>query len=170
MKNLIWWLFAFLLLSMGMLQSCTTERKALNYLQKHPEVGAVYCNDKHPVKEVFIKGKDSVIEKTVTVKGDSVDCPPQIKGKDTIRVKVKCPDQKVIYQNVYRTDTLVKENTAKSAILGNELDKVNKSYLEEKILREKAEKEARTRLWYLIGLMAIVGAYVVLKIKKVLPF
>lgn len=147
--------------------SCTTERKAIKFLDKHPLVAADYCAGKYPVVPTYIKGKDSVIEKTVTVKGDSIPCPPNEKGEV---VKVKCPDAKVITRDVYRTDTITKENTAKLGALQiryNDLDKQH-AIQGGKLIRE--EKSANSWMWRFIGLAGIVGVYVLLRVRKMIPF
>lgn len=142
--------------------SCTTERKAIKYLDKHPLVAADYCASKYPVVPTYIKGKDSIIEKTVEVKGDSIPCPPNEKGEV---IKVKCPDAKLVYQNVYRTDTITKENTAKLSALQiryNDLDK------QHAIQSDKLIRANKWRAWFFV-LAVLVGVYVVLKLRRILP-
>lgn len=161
------WIIGFAILLGGCLQSCVTERKVEKYLKKNPLFASEWCAEKYPVKEKFIKGKDSIIEKTVTVKGDSIPCPPNEKGEV---VKVKCPDQKIVYQNVYRTDTVEKESTAKLSALQQLYNDLDKKYAIEKESRLEAENKAKKRLWWLIGLVGVIGIGVLLKIKGVLPF
>lgn len=164
------WVIGLLVLLGGCLQSCVTQRKVEKYLNNNPLFASEWCGTKYPVKERLIKGKDSIIEKTVEVKGDSVDCPPQVKGNDTIRVKVKCPDQKIVYHNVYRTDTVEKENTAKLNALQLRYNELVKNYAVEKDNRLEAEYDAKKWMWWFIGLVGIVGIGILMKLKGWLPF
>jgi len=131
--------------------SCTTERKAIKFLNKHPLVAADYCASKYPVVPTYIKGKDSIIEKTVEVKGDSIPCPPNEKGEV---VKVKCPDAKLVYQNVYRTDTITKENTAKLSALQLRYNDLEKLYAIQYELLTDARKW-RVRFFSFAGLVVV---------------
>lgn len=170
LRDKIWLLAMVLGVIGGFMQSCTTERKAIDYMNKHPEVSSKYCGDKYPVKETYIKGKDSIITKEVFIKGDSVDCPAVVNGKDTVKVRVKCPDQKVVYNNVYRTDTVKVENTAKLAATAHHLEKMTSMYQKENILREKAEKESKTKTWWIVVLSVFFGVSVLAHLRRLLPF
>lgn len=142
--------------------SCTTERNAIKYFDKHQLVAADYCAGKYPVIPTYIKGKDSIIEKTVEVKGDSIPCPPNEKGEV---VKVKCPDAKLVYQERWRTDTITKENTAKLSALQiryNDLDK------QHAIQSDRLTDAIKWRVWFFV-FAGLVGAYVVLKFRRILP-
>lgn len=142
--------------------SCTTERKAIKYFDKHQLVAADYCASKYPVIPTYIKGKDSIIEKTVEVKGDSIPCPPNEKGEV---VKVKCPDAKLVYQERWRTDTVVKENTAKLSALQlryNDLDK------QHAIQSDKLSEARKWRVWFFV-LAGLLGVYALLRLRRILP-
>lgn len=161
------WIIGFAILLGGCLQSCVTERKVEKYLKKNPLFASEWCGNKYPVKEKFIKGKDSIVEKTVTVKGDSIPCPPNEKGEV---VKVKCPDQKIVYQNVYKTDTIERENTAKLSALQIRYNDLYKKYAIEQYNRLEDKKKANKWMWMFIGLVGVIGIGVLLKIKGILPF
>ena len=166
MRRYIFWLiFWSILLSGCSLEKRIAKAKVLAY--NHPERFADVCSKLYPVVPTYIKGKDSIVEKTVEVKGDSIPCPPNEKGEV---VKVKCPDQKIIYQNVYRTDTVEKESTAKLSALQQRYNDLDNKYAIEQDKLSEATKTAKERLWWLIGLIVAIGIGVFLKIKGVLPF
>lgn len=158
-----WLILVLVLLFLGLLQSCTTERKVLNYLSKNPLLGATFCATKYPIKTDYIKGKDSLRIDTITIKGDSVICPP-----NTVATKVKCPDAKILERWNYRTDTLIKENTARLDSLQIIYITKDKEYQKEKIAKETSQNKATKRLYYIIGLLAIFGVGIVLKIKRII--
>lgn len=73
------------------------------------------CAKRYPVKETFIHGKDYF--HTDTLKGDCV-----IVNCDPIILKAKCPPTLTITKTINRTDTIVKENSAKLALLDRQRD------------------------------------------------
>ena len=123
---MIGWIIAVMFF-LSVLASCTTERKAVNYFNKHPELSAKFCGDAYPVKSEYKPGETIIKRDTVIVSSDSVLCPPAgEKGanSESKPVYVKCPPNKTITQTIFRTDTLIKENTAKLESLRYDLAKV----------------------------------------------
>lgn len=165
MKNRI-----YLLLAIVLLASCTTQNKVYTYMGKNNDFKLKYLAENCTVNEItkLIKGKDSIIERTVTLVGDSIPCPT-ING---IIQKAKCPDARIVYKEILRVDTVLKqiENKAKLDYLSASLSKVNDLLAKEKIERTQAENTAQKRLWYLIGILGLIGVGVFLKVKKILPF
>lgn len=169
MKNLIWGLIAGLLLISGLLQSCkVTEQKKIDKARivalDHPESFADICSKLFPVNEKLIKGKDSLRIDTL-IEEKIVKVPVVVKG-DTIYVDAKCPKIKVVTNTIYRTDTLVQESTSKLKALQVVYDKKAKDYEDEKLLLETAEKTARNRLWYCVGLALLLAGMIILKLRK----
>lgn len=166
MKNRIYLLAIVAVL----LSSCTTQNKVYTYMGKNQDFKLKYLAENCTVneKETFIKGKDSIIEKEVIVKGDSIECPI-VKG---VVQKAKCPDARIVYKEILRVDTVLKqiENKSKLDYLTAENVKVNDLLAKEKLAHTVADKTAKTRLWYLIGLLSIIGLGIFLKVKKILPF
>lgn len=149
--------FSLLLLAL-FLFSCGTQRnidKAKAIAYQHPKEFAEFCATVYPVKEVFIKGKDSIINREVIIKGDSIECP-KVNG---IVNKVKCPDAKIINRDIYRVDTLIKENTAKISDLTND-----KYKLEQEL--KKVKENASNRLYAIIGLSILLCGLIFVFIKK----
>lgn len=147
-----------------LITSCGVERKirkAKAIAYEHPKEFAEFCATVYPVIPTYVKGKDSIIEKTVTVKGDSIPCPEN-EGKVTY---VKCPDAKVIYRDIYRVDTVVKESTAKLTDLNNKLSSVSNELIKVKQDYDKKSKLASNRLLWLIilGVLLIGSWYLLLK-------
>lgn len=159
----------WILLLMATLISCGVEkkiRKAQAVAYQYPQEFASFCSTTYPVIPTYIKGKDSVVYHTETIKGDSIPCPP-IEGKSTF---VKCPDIKVQYRDVFRVDTIEKENTAKISDLSHKLASVTKynNKLNDDI--EKQKERNRKLLFWLISVSIILIGSIVLKVRKWIPF
>jgi hypothetical protein len=132
--------------------SCTGKKGYLKFKSNNPVQFAKDCYDAFPIKETFIKGKDSIIERTLTVKGDSIPCPA-VQGSKPIYVK--CPDAKVIYKDVIRVDTFKQVDT-RLQVINSDLIKQNNE-LKAKI--EDVTKVASNRLWWVISLaILLLGA------------
>lgn len=99
--------------------SCMTPKKAADVLSrpKNEPVLAELCSTRFPVKDSIIQG-DSVVRYdtlwgavTDTVTGD----PQVLIYTDTVRVP------KLITKTITIRDTVIRENTAKSAVLNNQI-------------------------------------------------
>lgn len=156
-----------------MLTSCSTLEKKIEKAKSvayaNPKSFAEFCGNVYPPKESYIKGKDSTIVDTL-VRRDTVTV--FITGKDgrIDTVKLPCPPCKGITKTIFRTDTVKQENTAKLEAVMNDKMKFEQMYALENKARLEAGKTAKNRLWYLIGLLGVIGVGVVLKIKGWLPF
>jgi hypothetical protein len=129
-------------------------RKAKETMFSYPDSFANQCSILFPIKENFIKGKDNFIEKTLTVKGDSIPCP-NING---VQNKVKCPDKNIIYRNIIRVDTIVKESTSKLQDLQNKFNALQADKLETDKKLEAKTEQSENRLWTSISLgVALIG-------------
>lgn len=114
MKNLL-----FLLL----LSSCVTPKKAVNVLSrpKNEPVLSELCAYRYPVKDSIIKG-DSVVRfdtlwETFT---DTLISEPQV----IIETKLV---PKTVTKTVVVRDTIIRENTARVAVLGSQIAKLNEA-------------------------------------------
>lgn len=151
--------------------SCNPVSKAVKTFNANPVQAALYCALTFPVKDSIIRGDTVIkIDTLVNIIGDtvSVDCPPN--ATDTITIKKPCPPGRTIYQTKVVTDTVIRRDFAKETVLSNSLTdcqttvtKVQKEYEEMKDNRDK------WRLWFWIAVGAI-GAYTILKIKRLIPF
>lgn len=66
--------------------------------------------------------------------------------------------------------TSVIEEQAKYKALQQRYNDLDKKYAIEKESRLEAENKAKKRIWWLIGLVGVIGIGVLLKIKGILPF
>lgn len=105
------------ILSLLVLGSCMTPKKAIKVLNKHGFVAAKYCADTFPVDTSFKKGEPVINTDTLFLKPDSVICKPT----DT-PYYTPCPPNKAVIQRIYRTDTLIKLNTALVGALKGRID------------------------------------------------
>jgi len=117
--------------------SCTTERKATNWMITHPDVLSSICAAEYPVKTEYIKGEEITRIDTTIIQGYSIPCPEVKQGVD--KVYVKCPPSKTIIKEITRIDTIIKENTAKVSSLGYQLSKQIKLAEEEEHKRKKLQ-------------------------------
>lgn len=132
--------------------------KARKIFDQYPNEAAKYCGESFKIKEVLIKGKDSLILKsdTVIVAGLRIPCPDKL---DT----VTCPSVKNITRYISRIDTLVKENTAlvdsykgQNIVLGQQNEILTKFV-------ETETSKYKKWLWIAIGLMAAIVIYAGIK-------
>ncbi len=159
--------YSILLLPVLLLSGCMTERKRADvfhrYAREHPTELAELCADKYPVKVVTVKGKADTVTRRDTVR---VRVPVVTKQLDTIWAD--CPPAQVVEHYINRTDTIMQENTALIAALQGKLAEVNTEIAVEKALRSSSDKQARNRLYWIIGLGIGLVASVILKIKGLL--
>lgn len=164
---IMWLMLALFIL--GMCQSCSTLEKRIGKAKvlayEHPNEFASFCADKFPVKENVIKGKDSIRTDTV-VEEKIVRVPVVVKG-DTVYVEAKCPKSNTVTRTVTRTDTVVKENTAKTIAMQLEMSKMNNELVKERTLREGAEKGSKSKNWWMVGLGLLLLASVYFNVRKI---
>jgi hypothetical protein len=117
MKNTIF----FLLVLIG----CTTQKKATNYFNNHPDQLAPICADKFPVKDSLVT-RDSVRFDTLFIEGDPVVLKDSfyIKGDTVVKVVTKeCPKVQTIFKTVIRDSIHYVRDRAFEATLLNDIDK-----------------------------------------------
>lgn len=123
----IWILWGIMVLwAMILISSCTTERKATNYMNNHAFAAANYCASAFPVRDSIIYKTGQTITKSDTtyLRGDSIACPPVDHIPEAGKlVYVKCSPSKIIHDSIFKTDTInvIRENTAKTAALTGQL-------------------------------------------------
>lgn len=128
MKNEIntadWVLIALAILFFGwLLAGCTTEKKAVRYMNAHGFQAAEYCAGAYPVKDstIYLPGETTIVHHTDTVPGEVIPCPEQQPGQPPI--SIICPPSTNTVDTITRVDTLrIKtENTAKIVALTGQL-------------------------------------------------
>jgi len=116
--------------------SCATQRRAEKFYSKHPEELAKICSETYPVKDSIIKG-DSVIRfdtlwETFT---DTLISEPQV----VTEIKTV---PKTVTKTVVVRDTIIRENTAKVAVLSSQIAKLNEA---NRVLSEKTHELSQER-------------------------
>ena len=120
--------------------------KAVKFFNEHENLAAEYCAGKFPSETEFIKGDEIVKTDTVYKKEKVfVDCPDG--------TKKECPEEKVIIETRYRTDTIQKTNTAYEKVLKNQIIELKG----ENIVLSKELKNARRYNWALGIALVICG-------------
>lgn len=169
----LWLAVAILPLVAGFLQSCSTLEKRIAKAKvvayENPKSFSEFCGTMFPVATKYIKGKDSIVTRTVTVKGDSIECPTvEDKNGNMVTTKVKCPDVNVPCKEVVRVDTIKEESTAKLEAERVRYDKKVEELSKSEKERLEAVKSANTRLWWIIGITVAFAIAIVLRIKRIL--
>lgn len=169
----LWLAVVVLLLVAGFLQSCSTLEKRIAKAKivayENPKSFSEFCGTMFPVATKHVKGKDSIVTRTITVKGDSIECPTvEDKNGNMVTPKGKCPDVNVPCKEGIRVDTVFRENTAKLEAerlrYDKKVDELSKSEKE----RLEAVKSANTRLWWIISISVAFAIAIVLRIKRIL--
>lgn len=126
-------------------------RAAINY----PEIPAQYCSNAFPVKEIIREGKDSITTDTLWVQGETVRDTIKKDSVIYITTTIQLPG-KVITNNFYKTDTIVKENTAKLEACEIERRKVIALLETQTNKADKWQAIAKKRFWIIAGLSALL--------------
>ena len=131
---------------------------------------AKICADEFPVKEVFIKGDSVLLFDTLYVGENIFDTVYKTFNDTVTRVVTKTLPAKIITKTIRITDTIVKENTARIEAMQIEINNL-KADNQFKQLKIDDLKQSRNkfRLWFWI-LVGAMGAYTILKIKKIISF
>ena len=178
MKQLKEWFFLVAMVIMstmlivGCLSSCNPQRKIQKAEQvlKAANALAKICADEFPVKEVFIKGDSVLLFDTLYVGENIFDTVYKTFNDTVTRVVTKTLPAKIVTKTVRITDTIVKENTARIEDFNIQLR--NKE-IENGILkadRDNWKVKAKQRLWWFLIAVGAIGAYTILKIKKIISF
>ena len=157
---------ASLILLLCILFGCNVQkkqiRKAKATMFNYPDSFALPCSILFPIIPKYIQGKDSVIERTLTVKGDSIPCP-EVAGKV---VYVKCPDAKIVYKDVFRVDTIQVESTSKLQALQNKFNSLQADKLATDRKLEDKTEQSSNRLWVIVSLGIILGGLLWFLIRR----
>ena len=154
--------------------SCNPQKrlyKAVSELNKHPIESAKYCADKYPIVEKYVKGDSVTVYDTLW--GYYTDT---LIIKDSTKPLPK-PVPKIITKTITIVDTFFKDNTARVTEFKLKYLSCEGKYQALFLDYEKAVKEGfeykkqrnKMRLWFWV-LVGAIGAYTVLKVKKILPF
>lgn len=118
MKRLIFYFLLFLTVSVI---GCATQRKAEKFYDKHPEKLAEKCATEFPVKDSIIKGDSVILFDTLwETFTDTLISEPQV----IIETKLV---PKTVTKWVTIRDTIIRENTARVAVLGSQIAKLNEA-------------------------------------------
>ena len=128
MKNIL-----FLLI---ILTGCATQKKADKFYAKHPELLALKCATTYPVKDSIIKGDSVILFDTLwETFTDTLISEPQV----IIETKIV---PKTVTKWVTIRDTIIRENTARVAVLSSQIAKLNEA---NRVLSEKTHELSQER-------------------------
>jgi len=133
MKRLIFYFLLFLTVSVI---GCATQRKAEKFYDKHPEKLAEKCATEFPVKDSIIKGDSVILFDTLwETFTDTLISEPQV----VTEIKTV---PKIVTKTVVVRDTIIRENTAKVAVLSSQIAKLNEA---NRVLSEKTHELSQER-------------------------
>lgn len=172
MKIIFSYLIGFIMIWIVLaLFACNSVSKAIQTFDKHQPAAALYCSQRFPAKDSIILGDTIIKRDTVNNKETdiiTVECPPN--QKDTVRISKPCPPGKTIYETRTIHDTIIRVDKAKEKVLENNLTTCQTTVTNlQKDYEDMKDKRDKWRLWFWILLVA-AGAYVVLKVKRIIPF
>jgi len=174
LSHLLVWC-AISLTAIAILSSCDPSRKlhkALDEIAKHPIESAKYCADKYPVRDSVVKG--DTITVTDTLWGIVTDTVTDIYN-DTVFV-TKFQDR-VINKTRTVKDTIFRENTARVKEFEQRYLNCEGKYQDlflkhEQAVEQAAEYKKERNKWrlYFWLLVAAIGGYTFLRVRKLIPF
>ena len=180
MKQIKEWFFLMAMVIMstmlivGCLSSCNPQRKIQKAEQvlKDADALAKICADEFPIKTEYIKGKDSISFDTLYVDGIINDTTILVDTVTKLVTKVvtKSLPAKIITKTIRIVDTIREENPATIKVLKDEIVvyKIRNGVLEAD--RDNWKVKAKQRFWWLLIAIGAMGAYTILKIKKIISF
>jgi len=141
---------------------CMSEKKATDYLKKKDKLDDV-CAAEFPVKETFIKGKDSISFDTMFLETLVADT---VKTKDTIYITKALP-QKVVTITKMRVDTFKQRDFSQENVL---MDKIRgyqnnefKQAAQIDLLKKQVDDwkgKAVKRFWLLFLIIGSAAGYI----------
>ncbi len=158
------------------LSGCATPEKAQLRAKKkfavitttYPVFLADQCAEKYPVKQVFVRGKDSLIRVTDTLYDDTGGIiRDTVVDHDTIRITTihQLPG-KIINNTFIRTDTVYASNTAAEQACEMRLNLATENLRTEQVRADKYQGRSRKYFWILIAIAAGSIVWVYFKIRK----
>ena len=158
-----------LLIIIGVLSltSCISLKK--QFIKK-PVESAELCKMFYPTKEKESKEVVRYKTDTITIKGDSVECPIKTIVKDTIingksetkivyvPTKVKCPDSKIVRDTIEIDKKVIIKDTSDEVILNDRESKLIESQYNIKDLENKLHKK-NNHIFYLYLVISLYVGY-----------
>lgn len=141
---------------------CMSEKKATDYLKKKDKLDDV-CAAEFPVKETFIKGKDSISFDTMFLETLVADT---VKTKDTIYITKALP-QKVVTITKMRVDTFKKRDFSQENVLMDKIREYQNNEFKQGQKIDSLEKQveywngkAVKRFWLIFLLIGGAAGYI----------
>lgn len=132
----------------------------------YPDIAADYCARTYPVTNETIKGDSVFITDTMWGEGTTRIDTVYVAGKPFEVTKTIILPGKTVTNTIYRTDTVVKENTAALELSRGNERKAVAGWNAETNERKKYQGRARKYLFGLIGAGALVGLWLFFKFRK----
>lgn len=153
---------------------CITPKKAMQKLDSSGK-GSEYCATRFPVKTEYIKGDSVVSFDTIYqyMGGEPIFDTVYSYSKDTILVTKTVPVTKYITKTITRTDTVVKESTAKLDIAERRISELQAEngairQANDKLQSQlfKAKKQRNTAYWLILLAIAYLCRKPIIKLVR----
>lgn len=157
------------LLLLILLSGCYTRQKATNQFSRaavaYPELPAGYCARTYPPKDSLIKGDSVVTFDTIYTGGETVF--DTVRVADTIRIvkTIQLPGTRII-ERVYKTDTIVKINTAALDLCSIERGRALALAEDKTAEAAKWRALAKKRFWIITGMGAAMALGLFLALRR----
>lgn len=154
-----------LLLIVFTLTSCVSLKK--QFIKK-PVESAELCKLYFPTKEKESKEVVRYKTDTITIKGDSIECPIKTIAKDTIingksetkiiyvPTKVKCPDSKIVRDTIETTKEVIIKDTSDEVIINDR----ERQLIEQESKIKGLEKKLSNKNKHLFYIYLVISLYV----------
>lgn len=197
--NILLLAIPFAMLMSGCATEKKKRDRALSFFATHPQEAAAYCANAYPVRDSIgetiitpadnedYTGKIESLGNEIDflqekLRQDSVKASAggQITAQELSNYKSQVNTLQKKYSDLQRSykpcepeireRPVYRENTARVAALQLKSEKLQEDYNDQKDELAAAQKQAQARLWMLISAGILAGAYIILKIYKIIKF
>lgn len=171
MKKIIL-ILAVTIVAAGCVSTKKQRERAHEFFREYPEELAELCADRFPPEIVYRPGETIIKREPVIVPGDSIPCP-DIVNPDTGKTetpKVKCPDCKGEIIEIVRVDTMMVADKAREEQYRLEGERLRADLYDTTRDLEESRRKAKNRLNVIFVIIALVGVYVLGKIRGFVKF
>jgi len=128
--------------------SCTTKKGFIKYGNKHPDIAAEFCAEEYPAKDSIIQGRiDTLVQVKTRTDTVTTTIVNEVTG-ETRTIRVPCPPCQQTTRTLVKTDTIIRIDKAKEAVLINRLNEKNTQLIKVEIERDGLKKDNNGLKWF----------------------
>lgn len=142
--------------------SCTTQKKATNWMLNNKGELAILCDDEFPFVPKYIEGETIIVRDTIPGVPVEIPCPEPT--PENPKPSVKCPPCDQVKETHTRIDTVEVESGRKTKALETKLRKAEDGLIVTKAKLEAANKKNKNLKGSLIlsGVIALILAAIII--------